>query len=371
MKGQWIGKYTGASTGSIIVNIDELSSYFQGIAYLFEDNKNIPSVAAYFRTIDKNNEFQVRTGQIKAINPSNGFLEPWINIKQYYSEDVFVSDYAYVHGACTGDTLTLTWTSERGASGSCTLPRSQADQPSNLVARGIDWDKYKADISSLKGSSFIFRGQNKPSRLRTSFHRTGRADLERFLDEDIQSLHRHLSSRTRHVFNLEVPNENGAFFNLVQHHGYPTPLLDWTYSPYVAAFFAYRGLSKEQVENALPTDKVRIYVFNQGMWKSDLKPITNLLNPSLHLSVGEFMAIENERMIPQQATSTVTNIDDIESYIKSFESPAKTYLSAIDLPVRDRDKVIQELRYMGITAGSMFPGLDGACEELKERNFEI
>ncbi|RII29867.1 MAG: hypothetical protein CXR30_08685, partial [Geobacter sp.] len=54
MKGQWIGKYTGASTGRIIVNIDELSSYFQGIAYLFEDAKNIPSVAAYFRTIDKN-----------------------------------------------------------------------------------------------------------------------------------------------------------------------------------------------------------------------------------------------------------------------------------------------------------------------------
>jgi len=26
---------------------------------------------------------------------------------------------------------------------------------------------------------------------------------------------------------------------------------------------------------------------------------------------------------------------------------------------------------MGITAGSLFPGLDGACEEPAERNFEI
>jgi len=83
------------------------------------------------------------------------------------------------------------------------------------------------------------------------------------------------------------------------------------------------------------------------------------------------MAIENERMIPQQAASTVTNIDDIESYIRSKETDTKKYLWAIDLPVRERRNVVRDLRYMGITAGSLFPGLDGACEELTERNFEI
>ncbi len=75
-------------------------------------------------------------------------------------------------------------------------------------------------------------------------------------------------------------------------------------------------------------------------------------------------------MIPQQAASTVTNIDDIESYIKLIEANRKTYLWAIDLPVSERRTVVQELSYMGITAGSLFPGLDGACEELRERNFE-
>lgn len=84
------------------------------------------------------------------------------------------------------------------------------------------------------------------------------------------------------------------------------------------------------------------------------------------------MAIENERMIPQQAATTVTSLDDIESYIKQKEElKNKTYLSAVDLPVRDRREVVRELRYMGITAGSLFPGLDGACEELSGRFFEI
>lgn len=75
-------------------------------------------------------------------------------------------------------------------------------------------------------------------------------------------------------------------------------------------------------------------------------------------------------MIPQQAASTVTNIDDIEEYIAAKgKATHKAYLSAIDLPASERRKVITELGYMGITAGSLFPGLDGMCEELKERNF--
>jgi hypothetical protein len=234
-----------------------------------------------------------------------------------------------------------------------------------------EWESYKAYVASLEGRRYLFRGQNKPWRLCTSFHRAGRANLVRFLTEDIQILHRQLSARTKHVFNLLNPDENGAFFNLVQHHGYPTPLLDWTYSPYVAAFFAYRGISKENVRKTNPEEKVRILVFDQAQWRSDLNQILNVATAGLHVSIGEFMAIENERMIPQQAASMVTNVDDIESYIKSKETDEKKYLSAIDLPITDRNKVIEELRYMGITAGSMFPGLDGACEELKERNFEI
>ena len=31
---------------------------------------------------------------------------------------------------------------------------------------------------------------------------------------------------------------------------------------------------------------------------------------------------------------------------------------------------MEELSFMGITAGSMFPGLDGACEELREKMFD-
>lgn len=280
-----------------------------------------------------------------------------------------MSQVADARGTWDSDTLKISWTTDIGISGEATLPRSKAAAESELMAVEKDWSAFKDYVAELEGRHFLFRGQNKPWRLRTAFHRAGRADVLRFLREDIPSVHRNLSARTKHVFNLEILNENGAFLNLIQHHGYPTPLLDWTYSPYVAAFFAYRRISNDEAE-ASPDTKVRILVLDYRQWQSDFPQIPWVEPATPHFSLIEFLAIENERMIPQQAASTVTNIDDIEAYIRSKDSTGGKYLSAIDLPLRDRRCVTQELNFMGITAGSLFPGLDGACEDLKQRNFE-
>jgi hypothetical protein len=366
-----MGTYAGTSDGTIIVNLDDRSGHFQGVVYLLERDPNRPSIMAAIKTPNQDRRFTFQVTDIAPLDPLTGLPVSWDNIKKYYPTDMAMSKTADVTGSWDEAALTLSWTTDLGVTGNCVLPRSKADQASELVARELQWEDYKAYVAKLEGRRYLFRGQTERWRLRTSYHRTGRADLTRFLFEDVQALHKHLSARTRHVFNLEIPNENGAFFNLVQHHGYPTPLLDWTYSPYVAAFFSYRGITNKVAAAAAPDAKVRVLVFDQAQWKSDWRQSVQLLHAGSHFSIGEFLAIENERIIPQQAASTVTNLDDIETYIRSKEAGGKTYLSAIDLPLRDRQLVVRELGYMGITAGSMFPGLDGACEELRERNFDI
>lgn len=65
-----------------------------------------------------------------------------------------------------------------------------------------------------------------------------------------------------------------------------------------------------------------------------------------------------------------SNVDHIETHIGLVErEQGKRYLEVFDLPASDHDFIMKELALMGITAGALFPGLDGACESLRERNF--
>jgi hypothetical protein len=70
-----------------------------------------------------------------------------------------------------------------------------------------------------------------------------------------------------------------------------------------------------------------------------------------HFSLVEPIAIENERLIPQQGLSRFTTIDDVESYIQEKQNETqKQFLQVIDLPIGERDLVIRELTLMGVNS---------------------
>jgi hypothetical protein len=331
----------------------------------------LPGTFAFIKTPDKSSSFQLSV-DLLPVDPRTGDPSSWDQVKALFPADVVFPRRAEVAISRNNDTLNVSWKTDIDTTGSAGLPKSRAGQPTEYepLPAITTWAHFKTYVTDLEPRRYIFRGQRELLRLRTGFHRTGRADLTRFLGNDIQTLHRHLSQRTTHIFNLNIPEQNGAFFNLAQHHGYPTPLLDWTYSPFVGAFFAYRRVKNSEAAHAGANEKVRIFMFDQKMWRATFNQIVKLTACRPHFSIMEFIAIDNERLIPQQSISSVTNIDDIETYIRSTEVSGRQYLQIVDLPLNERPLVMQELSMMGITAGSLFPGFDGACEELRERHFK-
>jgi hypothetical protein len=370
MNGQWSGNYDGTNPGMLVVDLDELPDRYQGTALAYDSRPNLPSSFVQLDTADKSGAFRLNNVVVKPLDPTSGDPTTWEAIRSQYADDVTFPKTANVIGALDGDVLHIAWQTDIGTHGKTSLPRSRAAEPSEYepLANVTDWASFAEFVSRLEHRRYIFRGQSSPKRLRTAFHRTGRANLTRYINSDIPTLHKHLSSRTRHIFNLWVPDENGAFYNLAQHHGYPTPLLDWTFSPYVAAFFAFRSARMDA--SARETEEpVRIFVFDQFAWRTTLNQTLKISPARPHFSLQEFIAIENPRTIPQQSMSSVTNVDDVESHIRANEKNVGQYLRVIDLPRAQRNDVMRILSSMGITAGSLFPGLDGACEELRERFF--
>jgi hypothetical protein len=291
----------------------------------------------------------------------------------FQGQNVKVPNSADVKCEWDGTNLKISWLTDIGTSGSADIAKSEADRPSTYKPLPVStWEEFKKHVMTLEHYRFIYRGQTNTWRLRSPFHRTGRGDMRNFFLQDIPVLHRSLSARTKHVFNLGDPLQNAAFLNMVQHHGYPTPLLDWTDSPFVAAYFAYHRVRKPDAARAKEAQKVRIFLFDAKEWRNSFKQILNVAVRWQHFSLVEPIAIENERLIPQQALSSFTTVDDIESYVAAKEMDVhKQFLQVIDLPLGERDLVIRELTLMGVTPGSLFPGLDGTCEELRERFFSL
>jgi hypothetical protein len=367
VKGQWVGRYDGTNEGKAVLDLDDEGTHYRGHAYAWDDNASIPPMVAEVVTPDKEPVQAIEVSSVAFLRPGTTRLITPAELADEYP-DVVVPTKLQLKLRLQDGKLEAEWVSDIGTNGSASLEPSACDADSQLHALDdiTDWDSFKTYALSLPHRQFIFRGQDICRRLRTAFHRSRRKDLIRYMLEDLPEAHRSLTARTRHLFDLSQGVQNGAFLNLLQHHGYPTPLLDWSYSPFVAAFFAYRyRRHREPDDNA-----VRIFMFDRGSWVRDWPQIQTLAFAQPHFSILEALTIENTRAIPQQALSSVTNVDDIEDYIRSMEERAgKSYLQAVDLPFAERRKVMQELSVMGITAGSLFPGLDGACEELRGRFF--
>jgi hypothetical protein len=165
-------------------------------------------------------------------------------------------------------------------------------------------------------------------------------------------------------FNLRDGNDFSTILGLAQHHGLPTPLLDWTESPYVAAFFAFSDAL--EFRESRDSTHVRIYGLANAVLTELTTPVVTLPFFAPYVAPLRIAPLHNPRLYAQQGLFLVTNVENVEHFLLQTGSQnGEDYLVAAEVPIECASEALEDLKYMGLTAATMFPGLDGACKMMK------
>jgi hypothetical protein len=229
------------------------------------------------------------------------------------------------------------------------------------------------EVKKLSPASqqWLFRGQaDAVWGLSPSVHRGYTSQQERYLTNEFR-----VRARSRY-FSCPVSNDYPGWLALMQHYGLPTRLLDWTYSPLIAAFFALHpdyvipacSAKRDACIWALDARKLnQSQGFEPLIFPLDASSYEPLIVPAFKNreelnTVGAAMAIEHDPRIQlQQGAFTIhscrTPIDAMEG--------AGEWLHKLVIANGAIPRLFEELTLLGVRKYSLFPDLSALTSELR------
>jgi hypothetical protein len=227
----------------------------------------------------------------------------------------------------------------------------------------FSWDYFTDFIYDklLNYEKYVFRGHRRSEwKLESTLNRQLRqASLASKADRTKAHLAAFkYASRGRRGANPSKLNSENDWWALGQHFGLSTPLLDWTSSPYVGAFFAFEKKKHDDTAR-------RVILALSSNVEEKSEEIAKATPEGQNPEVVQFirpLSDENPRLVNQSGLFTRAPLGtDIESWVRQHfkDSKNNAYLIKITVPSSDRIKALIELNRMNINYLTLFPDLYG------------
>ena len=255
------------------------------------------------------------------------------------------------------------------------------------------WEGFECELQRIreggdagKGSDLLFRGLSDSTwSLTTTLERSRWTSVPvRMYYGLISRIHPQIQSLTKNAWNIRpIPDVEGllktydawalrqfprtdeySYMVYLRHHGFPSPLLDWTRSAQIAAFFAFRSTTAPKEGN------VSIYAFSempQG-WK------VTAADRSWIRRTGSFVTTHRRHFLQQSDYTMCATFSDEWRFV--LHEDAETHegqdvLWKFNLPWTERTKVLKILDNYNLNAFSLFESEESLMETLAVREMEF